>query len=65
MKNDLEDKKRVPALLISRRKLMLAAAATGGAGMLSAGLLPISAQGERRQGAGVHGRRERDRGCGR
>src|ERR1700736_734931 len=35
MKNDLEDRTGVPAPLISRRKLMLAAAATGGAGIVS------------------------------
>jgi pimeloyl-ACP methyl ester carboxylesterase len=45
MKNDLEDRTGVPAPLISRRKLMLAAAATGGASILPAGLLPISAHG--------------------
>jgi len=43
MKNDLENGTGVPALHVSRRKFMLAAAATGGAGLLSAGLVPISA----------------------
>ena len=43
MKNDLEDGTGVPALHVSRRKFMLAAAATGGAGLLSARLVPISA----------------------
>jgi pimeloyl-ACP methyl ester carboxylesterase len=42
MKNDLENKTGVPTL-VSRRQFMLAAAATGGAGILSAGLGPISA----------------------
>jgi limonene-1,2-epoxide hydrolase len=42
MRNDLEDRTRVPAPLISRRKLMLAAAATGGAGIVSSvGLAPM------------------------
>jgi pimeloyl-ACP methyl ester carboxylesterase len=42
MENDL-DRTRLPAPLISRRKFMLAAAATGGAGLLSSGLAPMSA----------------------
>src|SRR2546425_63600 len=45
MKNDVENGRGVPAPHVSRRKFMLAAAATGGAGLLSAvtggaGLLP-------------------------
>src|SRR4029077_6464778 len=43
MKNDLENGSGVPASHVSRRKFMLAAAATGGAGLLSAGLAPKSA----------------------
>ena len=42
MNSDLESKTGVPPL-VSRRQFILAAAATGGAGMLSAGLGPISA----------------------
>jgi len=42
MNSDLENKTGVPTL-VSRRQFMLAAAATGGAGILSAGLGPISA----------------------
>src|SRR5579863_1990961 len=42
MKNDLENKTGVPTL-VSRRQFILAAAATGGAGILSAGLGPITA----------------------
>src|SRR5260370_38493062 len=45
MKNDLEKRTAIPAPVISRRKFILAAAATGGAGILSAALVPISAQG--------------------
>src|SRR5260370_37927285 len=45
MKNDLEKRTAIPAPVISRRKFILAAAATGGAGILSAGLVPIRAQG--------------------
>jgi hypothetical protein len=37
MKDDLEDRTGVPAHFSSRRKFILAAAATGGAGILSAG----------------------------
>ena len=44
MKNDLGGRSGVPQRL-SRRKFIRAAAATGGAGILSAGLAPISAQG--------------------
>jgi epoxide hydrolase len=44
MKNDLGGRSGVPRRL-SRRKFIRAAAATGGAGILSAGLAPISAQG--------------------
>ena len=47
MTNDSKDGARVSALLISRRELVLAAAATGGAGILSAGLLPAD---DRNQG---------------
>src|ERR1700720_2765028 len=43
MQNDLEKRTGVPAHPISRRKFILAAAATGGAGILSAGLGPMSA----------------------
>jgi epoxide hydrolase len=42
MKDDLENKTGVPTL-VSRRQFILAAAAIGGAGILSAGLRPISA----------------------
>src|SRR5713226_5802963 len=42
MNSDLENKTGVPTL-VSRRQFILAAAATGGAGILSAGLGPISA----------------------
>jgi len=42
MNSDLENKTGVPTL-VSRREFILAAAATGGAGILSAGLGPISA----------------------
>src|SRR5260370_41379492 len=55
MKNDVENGRRVPAPHVSRRKFMLAAAATGGAGLLSAvtggagllpaGLVPMNAHG--------------------
>src|SRR5260370_94105 len=45
MKNDLKKRTAIRAPVISRRKFILAAAATGGAGILSAGLVPISAQG--------------------
>ena len=45
MKNDLEDRTGVPVPFISRRKFIVGAAATGGAGILSAGLLPVSAYG--------------------
>ncbi len=45
MKNDLENRTGVPAHVISRRKFIRAAAATGGAGILSAGLVPTSAHG--------------------
>ena len=41
MQNDLEAGTGVPASLISRREFMLAAA-TGGAGLLSTGLVPMS-----------------------
>ena len=54
MKNDSENGTGVPAPHVSRRKFMLAAAATGGAGLLSAatggagllpaGLVPMSAR---------------------
>jgi pimeloyl-ACP methyl ester carboxylesterase len=44
MKNDLGGRSGAPQRL-SRRKFIRAAAATGGAGILSAGLAPISAQG--------------------
>jgi epoxide hydrolase len=43
MKNDLENRTGVPMPLTSRRAFMHAAAATGGAAMLSAGFVPISA----------------------
>ena len=43
MKNDSENGTGVPAPLVSRRTFMLAAAATSGAGILSAGLVPMSA----------------------
>src|SRR5260370_6442940 len=43
MKKDLENGTGVSALYVSRRKFMLAAVATGGAGLLSAGLVQISA----------------------
>src|SRR5260370_39667033 len=42
MNSDLENKTGVPTL-VSRRQFILAAAASGGAGILSAGLEPISA----------------------
>jgi epoxide hydrolase len=42
MNSDLENKTGVPTL-VSRRQFILAAAATGGAGILSAGLGPLSA----------------------
>src|SRR5882672_224082 len=42
MNSDLENKTGVPTL-VSRRQFLLAAAATGGAGILSASLGPISA----------------------
>ncbi|TMB28861.1 MAG: twin-arginine translocation signal domain-containing protein, partial [Deltaproteobacteria bacterium] len=42
MKNNLEDNTGVPAPLSSRREFMRAAAASGGAAMMSAGLVPIS-----------------------
>src|SRR5438876_10064579 len=55
MKNDVENGRGVPAPHVSRRKFMLAAAATGGAGLLSAvtggagllpaGLVPMNAHG--------------------
>src|SRR5260221_13832591 len=55
MKNDVENGRRLPAPHVSRRKFMLAAAATGGAGLLSAvtggagllpaGLVPMNAHG--------------------
>ena len=55
MKNDVENGTGVPAPHVSRRKFMLAAAATGsagllsaatgGAGLLPAGLVPIRAHG--------------------
>jgi len=50
MNSDLENKTGVPTL-VSRRQFILAAAATGGAGMLSAGLWPISAHGSSDQAA--------------
>src|SRR5258708_38880101 len=53
MKNDLEKRTAIPAPVISRRKFILAAAATGGAGILSAGLVPISAQGSADKGAQI------------
>jgi pimeloyl-ACP methyl ester carboxylesterase len=43
MKDDLENRAEVAVPLISRRKFIRAAAAAGGAGILSAGLGPISA----------------------
>ena len=43
MKNDLENGTGVPAPHVSRRTFMLTAAATGGAGILSAGLVPMNA----------------------
>jgi len=43
MKDDLENRAEVAVPLISRRKFTRAAAAAGGAGILSAGLGPISA----------------------
>jgi pimeloyl-ACP methyl ester carboxylesterase len=43
MKNDLEKRTGVPAHPFSRRQFILAAAATGGAGILSASLGPMSA----------------------
>ena len=42
MKDDLENRIGVPTPISSRRKFILAAAATGGAGILSAGPVPIS-----------------------
>ena len=42
MNSDLESKTGIPRL-VSRRQFILAAAATGGAGILSAGLGPLSA----------------------
>ena len=50
MNSDLENKTGVPTL-VSRRQFILAAAATGGAGMLSAGRWPISAHGSSDQAA--------------
>src|SRR5258708_9314900 len=50
MNSDLENKTGVPTL-VSRRQFIRAAAGTGGAGMLSAGLWPISAQGSSDQAA--------------
>ena len=44
MKNDLEKRTGIPPPVISRRKFVGAAAATGVAGIFSAGLAPISAQ---------------------
>jgi limonene-1,2-epoxide hydrolase len=46
MKNDLEDKTGVPAPISSRREF-IRAAATGGAGVLAAGLVPSIAQASR------------------
>ena len=43
MKDDLENRAEVAVPVVSRREFILAAAATGGAGILSAGLGPISA----------------------
>jgi len=43
MKDDLQNRTAVPAPFRSRRKFILAAAATGGAGILSAVPVPISA----------------------
>src|SRR5258708_5985586 len=45
MNNDLENRTRVPTQLTSRRTFIRAAAAASGAGILSAGLAPISASG--------------------
>ncbi len=45
MNNDLENRTRVPTPLTSRRTFIRAAAAASGAGILSAGLAPISASG--------------------
>src|SRR5258708_37983348 len=45
MNNDLENRTGAPAPLTSRRTFIRAAAAASGAGILSAGLAPISAYG--------------------
>jgi len=45
MKDDVENRTRVPAPLASRRKFMFAAVATGGAGILSTELPVLSARG--------------------
>src|SRR5260370_6218498 len=45
MNNDLENRTGVPTPLTSRRTFIRAAAAASGAGILSAGLAPISASG--------------------
>src|SRR5690242_2452538 len=45
MKNEVENRTGVPAPSVSRRKFLLAAAATGGASLLPAGLVPVRAHG--------------------
>ncbi len=45
MKGDLEHRAEVAVPVTSRRKFIIAAAAAGGAGILSAGLGPITAHG--------------------
>jgi hypothetical protein len=45
MNNDLENRTGVPVPRTSRRKFIRAAVAASGAGILSAGLAPTSAQG--------------------
>lgn len=53
MKNDLEDRTRVPAPLTARRKFMRAAAAASGAGIWSAGVARVSAQGSAAKAAQI------------